>query len=101
MHATDADIGVNRIVRYSFVDESSAAGLFELTPDSGIITLRAPLDRETQAEHRLVIRARDGGDPPLSATATVRLTVADVNDNPPEFEFRTYRAQVWIWFLIN
>lgn len=67
---------------------------FELAADSGIITLRAPLDRETQAEHRLVVRARDAGRPPLSATATVRLTVADVNDNPPEFEFHQYRAQV-------
>lgn len=92
VHATDSDLGENRLVRYSFVDESTDA--FELAADSGIITLRAPLDRETQAEHRLVVRARDRGNPPLSATATVRLTVADVNDNPPEFEFHQYRAIV-------
>lgn len=42
----------------------------------------------------VVIRATDSGKPPLSATTTLRLTVADVNDNPPEFEFRAYRANV-------
>ncbi|XP_049865459.1 fat-like cadherin-related tumor suppressor homolog [Pectinophora gossypiella] len=93
VHATDADLGENRLVRYSWV-EDNASGAFELSPDSGIITLRTALDREQQAEHRLVVRARDAGRPPRSATATVRLSVADVNDNPPEFEFRAYRATV-------
>lgn len=92
MHATDADLGENRLVRYSFVEETS--GAFELAEDSGIIILRAPLDRETQAEHRLQLRATDCGRPPRSATAALRLTVADVNDNPPEFEFHQYRAAV-------
>ncbi|CAG9791699.1 unnamed protein product [Diatraea saccharalis] len=91
VHATDLDLGENRLVRYSFAEENDA---FDLASDSGIVTLRAPLDRETQAEHRLVVVARDRGRPPRSASATVRLTVADVNDNPPEFELRLYRASV-------
>lgn len=91
VHAADADLGDNRLVRYSFAADYTA---FHIAPDSGIITLRAQLDRETQAEHRLVVVARDAGRPPRSASATVRLTVADVNDNPPEFEFREYRAAV-------
>lgn len=92
VHATDDDLGENRLVRYSFAEDASDA--FELAADSGIITLRAALDRETQAEHRLLVRAADAGRPPRSATATVRLTVADVNDNPPEFEFEQYSAAV-------
>ncbi|XP_039746236.1 fat-like cadherin-related tumor suppressor homolog [Pararge aegeria] len=93
VHATDDDLGENRSVRYSFVDES-AARTFALAPDSGIVTLRGALDRETLAEHRLVLRASDAGRPARSATATLRLAVADVNDNPPEFELRLYRAAV-------
>ncbi|XP_072941689.1 fat-like cadherin-related tumor suppressor homolog isoform X2 [Epargyreus clarus] len=92
VHATDADLGENRLVRYAFAEDTG--GAFELAADSGIITLRAALDRETQAEHRLAVRAFDAGTPPRSAAATVRLTVADVNDNPPEFEFRRYHAVV-------
>ncbi|KAJ0179077.1 hypothetical protein K1T71_004789 [Dendrolimus kikuchii] len=94
VHAVDADLGENRAVRYSLEEEAGAEGVFALAPDSGIVTLRAPLDRETRAEHRAVVRAHDGGHPPLSATATLRLTVADVNDNPPEFEFHRYRVTV-------
>ncbi|XP_059061183.1 fat-like cadherin-related tumor suppressor homolog, partial [Achroia grisella] len=92
VHATDADLGENRLVRYSFAEDPG--GAFAIAADSGIITLRAPLDRETRAEHRLVVAARDAGRPPRAAAAHVRLTVADVNDNPPEFEFHQYRAAV-------
>lgn len=80
-------------MRYSWADGGDG-GVFSLAPHSGIVTLRAPLDRETQGEHRAVLRALDRGSPPRSATATLRLTVADVNDNPPEFEFRAYAAAV-------
>ncbi|XP_063375219.1 fat-like cadherin-related tumor suppressor homolog [Cydia amplana] len=93
VHATDPDLGSNRLITYSFVEEEGGdGGVFSLSPDSGVLTLRAPLDREAAASHRVLLRATDGGTPPKSSTAALRLTVADVNDNPPEFEFREYRA---------
>ncbi|KPI91036.1 Fat-like cadherin-related tumor suppressor-like [Papilio xuthus] len=98
VHATDADLGENGLVHYSFVeedeDERDGNAAFELAGDSGIIRLRAALDRELRAEHKLRVRAVDAGVPPRSAFATVRLTVADVNDNPPEFDYKQYRAVV-------
>ena len=47
-----------------------------------IRTVRA-LDREEAERHSLVVEAVDGGEPRLSATAAVLVTVADTNDNPP------------------
>lgn len=95
-HAVDPDLGANGLVRYSLADPEDAdvARLFRVDADGGAITLRAALDRETRASHRILVRAVDAGDPPLSATVAVLLTVADVNDNPPEFLFRRYHARV-------
>ena len=47
-----------------------------------IRTVRA-LDREEAERHSLVVEAMDGGEPRLTATAAVLVTVADTNDNPP------------------
>ncbi|XP_041973434.1 fat-like cadherin-related tumor suppressor homolog [Aricia agestis] len=92
VHATDEDLGENRLLRFSLAEGPN--DVFEITADSGIITLRAPLDREAQAEHRLAVRVADAGRPSLTATAAVRLTVADVNDNPPVFERTSYTIAV-------
>lgn len=96
MHATDPDLGENRLITYSFVEEDEGGagdgGVFALDAASGVVSLRAPLDREAAPAHLVTLRARDAGRPPRASTARLRLTVADVNDNPPEFEFREYAA---------
>ncbi|XP_068083906.1 fat-like cadherin-related tumor suppressor homolog [Anabrus simplex] len=92
VHATDRDIGVNRKIKYSFVD--SANGHFRIASDSGIITLAKPLDRETRAMYNLSVQATDGGIPRLVKVATVNVLVLDINDNPPEFTSKYYYARV-------
>lgn len=91
LHAADPDLGAAGRVRYSLPDTEDA---FLLDPDSGIVTLRAPLDRETRASYSLRVLAADAGEPVRTATALLSITVADVNDNPPEFQFRQYSARV-------
>lgn len=52
---------------------------------------------EFEPEHAtvyLLIEARDGGDPPLSAVSTVQVLLTDVNDNAPIFHQSEYRATV-------
>ncbi|XP_012583212.1 PREDICTED: protocadherin gamma-A10-like [Condylura cristata] len=49
------------------------------------LLLASALDRESVSNYALVVTARDGGSPPLSATASVSVEVADVNDNAPAF----------------
>ncbi|XP_016069602.1 PREDICTED: protocadherin alpha-4-like, partial [Miniopterus natalensis] len=48
------------------------------------LVLDSALDRESVANYELVVTARDEGSPSLSATASVSVEVADVNDNAPE-----------------
>ncbi|XP_023591285.1 protocadherin alpha-2 [Trichechus manatus latirostris] len=49
------------------------------------LVLDSALDRESLSVYALVVTARDGGSPSLSATAEVSVEVADVNDNAPAF----------------
>ncbi|XP_073077939.1 protocadherin alpha-6 isoform X3 [Manis javanica] len=58
------------------------------------LVLDSALDRESVATYELLVTARDGGSPPLSATASVSVQVADVNDNAPAFAQPEYTVFV-------
>uniref|UniRef100_F6Q2B1 Cadherin domain-containing protein n=1 Tax=Ornithorhynchus anatinus TaxID=9258 RepID=F6Q2B1_ORNAN len=60
----------------------------------GHLVLGRTLDRETAPSHRLVILASDRGHPPLTATATIVISVLDTNDNPPVFPTPEHHAHV-------
>uniref|UniRef100_A0A8C0I6M1 FAT atypical cadherin 1 n=1 Tax=Balaenoptera musculus TaxID=9771 RepID=A0A8C0I6M1_BALMU len=93
VQATDVDAGLNRKVSYSLIN--SADGQFSINELSGIIQLEKPLDRELQAVYTLTLKAVDHGLPRrLTATGTVVVSVLDINDNPPVFEYREYGATV-------
>uniref|UniRef100_A0A182K8T4 Uncharacterized protein n=1 Tax=Anopheles christyi TaxID=43041 RepID=A0A182K8T4_9DIPT len=92
IHATDADIGINRKIKYAFLD--SYRDHFRIAPESGIVTLAKPLDRELKALYNLSVSAIDLGHPSLSNSATLIINVQDINDNPPEFTSKHYFASV-------
>ena len=73
----------NKLV-YS-ISDGNDKGWFRMHPLSGLITTKASLDRERQASFRLTIRVQDVGSNPKSAFATVRITIADANDERPRF----------------
>ncbi|KAG9331775.1 hypothetical protein JZ751_017224 [Albula glossodonta] len=87
--AVDPDAGANGVQTYWLVNDFGVFTLDveeneggELTP---ILIVTGPLDRETKNEYETSIIAEDGGTPPLLGTATLRITVTDVNDNCPRF----------------
>ncbi|KAI5625920.1 protocadherin Fat 3-like [Silurus asotus] len=92
VEATDADSGLNAEIRYSL---EGTAGMFAVNPETGFIVVTAELDRETKHEYNLTMVAQDQGRPSLSATASVVVTVTDVNDNPPIFSKQRYEASVF------
>ena len=53
-----------------------------------------PLDYESTREYVLTVMATDGGSPPLSNTAIIRINVTDANDNFPAFAQKVYNAAV-------
>uniref|UniRef100_A0A915PC44 Uncharacterized protein n=1 Tax=Setaria digitata TaxID=48799 RepID=A0A915PC44_9BILA len=66
---------------------------FAIGEDGWIITTER-LDREVKSVHRLIVKAVDGGTPPLSDSATVVIDVEDENDNPPVFKHCNMTAVV-------
>ena len=77
--AVDNDEGSNAEVSYQLL---SSSDIFTLNSVSGEIQLSGSLDAETRDSYLLTVQARDNGFPSLSSTATVAVTVTDVNDNP-------------------
>lgn len=60
-NATDKDSGAFGNVTYS-ITSASEDGVFSVDAVSGILSVVAPLDRETEDHYSLVITARDGGN---------------------------------------
>nr|XP_008536881.1 PREDICTED: protocadherin alpha-13 isoform X4 [Equus przewalskii] len=58
------------------------------------LVLDSVLDRESMWAYALVVTAQDGGLPSLSATASMSVEVADVNDNAPAFAQPEYTVFV-------
>ncbi|NWZ42567.1 PCDG7 protein, partial [Brachypodius atriceps] len=80
--ATDADEGLNGLVMYSMKKATNmASDIFHLNSETGAINLLRSLDFEGGDSYELEVQAHDGGA--LFDTATVRVTVTDVNDNAP------------------
>uniref|UniRef100_A0A6I8N7K0 Cadherin domain-containing protein n=1 Tax=Ornithorhynchus anatinus TaxID=9258 RepID=A0A6I8N7K0_ORNAN len=88
LHATDADLGANAQIRFSFSNQISslAKRLFAIDNATGLITTKDVLDREEAPTHKLTVLASDGSSTPSRATVTVNVT--DVNDNVPSIDTR-------------
>nr|XP_019588825.1 PREDICTED: protocadherin-23 [Rhinolophus sinicus] len=65
---------------------------FTIDSESGLISTTRSLDREVQEAVELRVVAQDLGEPPLSATCLVSITVDDVNDNEPIFQRQVYNT---------
>lgn len=91
--AHDNDTGTNAQMRYT-IEGTEAQQLFHLDADEGIIYLKRQLDRETNPAHHFNVVATDKGQPALSSTTHVWVSVIDVNDNPPRFEQTSYNARL-------
>ncbi|XP_072486694.1 protocadherin beta-15-like isoform X2 [Notamacropus eugenii] len=95
--AQDLDIGSNTVQNYTislnsyFHVQTHARGDGRKFPE---LVLDEVLDREVQSEVTLTLTALDGGSPPRSGTAQIRVLVVDINDNAPVFAQAQYEVQI-------
>ncbi|HMR33524.1 MAG TPA: tandem-95 repeat protein, partial [Geminicoccus sp.] len=81
--ASDPDSASKAIGRLTFaIAGGNEAGLFTIDAKTGDIFTTAPLDREAVAEHRLEVTVADRSGNPLSDTATITVTVDNVDEAP-------------------
>nr|XP_012788787.1 unnamed protein product [Sorex araneus] len=95
--AMDLDVGVNALKNYTISPNSHFHIKMRIHPDHKKypeLVLDKALDYETQSELNFILTALDGGSPPRSGTATVRVLVVDINDNAPEFEQQFYEVDI-------
>ena len=82
--ATDLDQPGNPNSEIVFsITGGNEAGKFAINASSGDIILVQSLDFETESRYTLQVRAEDRGNPVMFDTATVMITVENVNEHPP------------------
>ncbi|XP_030594776.1 protocadherin beta-16-like isoform X42 [Archocentrus centrarchus] len=95
--AVDSDVGINGLQNYILKPTDNFALKLHNQADGSRnveMVLKQPLDREKNEHFSLVLTAVDGGEPQLSGTMQVQITVLDVNDNAPVFTQSVYKATV-------
>ncbi|XP_012326306.2 protocadherin Fat 2 isoform X2 [Aotus nancymaae] len=65
--------------------------MFHMVQSAGVLQTRGVVfDREQQDTHELAVEVRDNRTPQRVAQALVRVSIEDVNDNPPKFKHLPY-----------
>ncbi|XP_043982214.1 protocadherin gamma-A11-like isoform X5 [Gambusia affinis] len=86
--ARDSDWNQNSRISYILEDTqvggNPVSGYVSLNVETGVLSAVRSFDYEQIKEFQLVVKAQDGGSPPLSSNVTVKILIQDQNDNPPQ-----------------
>ncbi|XP_040151338.1 DE-cadherin-like [Anopheles arabiensis] len=95
--ATDPD--QSQTIKYSIANETRQEQLFAIDEDTGEIFSAQIFDRDPpyrDTEFYITVRATDNGQPSLDDVCTIKVTILDINDNPPVFDKDFYEAFVFM-----
>ncbi|XP_040903708.1 protocadherin gamma-A4-like isoform X3 [Toxotes jaculatrix] len=88
VRAKDPDENQNARISYiledSDLDGSPVSHSVSINAESGVIHAVRSFDYEQIKQLVFVVKAQDGGSPPLSSNVTVKILIQDQNDNPPQ-----------------
>ncbi|XP_077330350.1 protocadherin gamma-C5-like isoform X43 [Lithobates pipiens] len=95
--AEDLDEGKNGVRHYR-LNQNPYFSLSEQYRSDGTLiaelVLEKILDREEKSEHKLMLFAIDGGEPPRSGSTQINIIVLDINDNAPVFDQASYKVGI-------
>ncbi|XP_018375495.1 PREDICTED: cadherin-23 [Trachymyrmex cornetzi] len=94
IEAKDADTGLNGDVHYRLKQDLAGHWkTFRIDEKTGVISLKLPLDRETQKLYEIRIEAYDLGTPtPLSSDLDLIIYVRNINDFEPQFSVSVFNV---------
>ncbi|XP_067454592.1 protocadherin alpha-8-like [Thunnus thynnus] len=94
--ARDPDVVVNTVRVYKLNHNEYFSVQIRDRADDKVpfLVLQKSLDREKHHEHKLILTAVDGGNPPRSGTLNVTVIVLDSNDNHPVFSQEVYSVTI-------
>jgi len=78
-----------------YLSSGNSGEVFDVHHSTGELTVKNPLDFETNMYFHLIVEARDSGRPPFSSYTELNLNISDMNDNPPVFSQNLYRCEVY------
>ncbi|XP_051789685.1 protocadherin alpha-C2-like isoform X2 [Erpetoichthys calabaricus] len=85
--ANDPDAEENSVLKYTIQKDGDVnltlSKLFSINRDNGNIYALQSFDYEKEMSFTFQVEAIDSGNPPLSSSVTVTITVLDENDNTP------------------
>ncbi len=95
--AIDHDVGRNGLQSYSLQPTDHFVLKYQSLPDGNKaveMVLQTPLDREKKDHISLLLTAFDGGEPQMSGTMKIHITVLDANDNAPVCSQSVYKTSI-------
>ncbi|XP_061164099.1 protocadherin beta-11-like [Saccostrea echinata] len=86
LSATDLDTGKNAEIRYRLSSHQSEniKQLFAINESTGELSVAKTLPYNDGNPYRIIVEASDLGDQPLTTQTSVKVTVIDSGNNPPE-----------------
>ncbi|KAM4585679.1 protocadherin gamma-A11-like [Fundulus diaphanus] len=86
--ARDSDWNQNSRISYLLEDTqvggNPVSAYVSLNSQTGVLSAIRSFDYEQIKQFQLLVKAQDGGSPPLSSNVTVKILIQDQNDNPPQ-----------------
>lgn len=84
VNATDRDSTSNAELSY-YITSGNVGYKFEIDSETGLVVLNGSLDREEVSFYSLTVEAVDGGDPALTGSVLLNISISDIDDHPPFF----------------